>query len=51
MKPGKDYFTQIFFTLLIIDIYTLIYWKNISGEDKPQSFGAATVSLERFSAV
>jgi hypothetical protein len=37
--------------LLIIDIYTLIYWKNISGEDKPQSFGAATVSLERFSTV
>lgn len=50
-KPGKDYFTQIFFVLLIIDIYTLIYWRNLSGEDKQQSFGAATVSLDRFSNI
>lgn len=34
---------------MVVDIYTLIYWKNISGEDKSQSFGAATVSLDRFS--
>mmetsp|Transcript_38644 Transcript_38644/g.58811 ORF Transcript_38644/g.58811 Transcript_38644/m.58811 type:complete len:208 (+) Transcript_38644:372-995(+) len=51
VKPGMDYFTEIFFTLLIIIIYTLIYWKNISGEDKAKSFGAATVSLDRFSTV
>lgn len=51
VKPGKDYFTPIFFILLLIVILTLIYWKNISGEDKAQSFGAATLSLDRFSAV
>jgi hypothetical protein len=34
VKPGKDYFTPIFFILLLIVILTLIYWKNISGEDK-----------------
>jgi hypothetical protein len=51
VKPGKDYFTRIFFTLLFIIIYTLIYWKNISGEDKNQSFGSATMSLDRFSAI
>jgi hypothetical protein len=51
VKPGRDFFTNIFFTLLLIIIYTLIYWKNISGEDKAQSFGAATVSLDRFSTI
>jgi hypothetical protein len=51
VKPGEDFFTQIFFILLLIIIYTLIYWKNISGEDKAQSFGEATVSLDRFSAI
>jgi hypothetical protein len=51
VKPGEDYFTPTFFILLIINIYTLIYWKNISGEDKAESFGAATVSLDRFSTV
>lgn len=49
VKPGEDYFVAIFFTLLLIIIYTLIYWKNISGENKAQSLGAATVSLDRFS--
>lgn len=34
VKPGKDFFTPIFFILLMIVILTLIYWKNISGEDK-----------------
>jgi hypothetical protein len=34
VKPGEDQFTQIFFILLLIIIYTLIYWKNITGEDK-----------------
>lgn len=33
-KPGADYFIQVFFILLFIDIYTLIYWRNLSGEDK-----------------
>lgn len=51
VKPGKDYFTPIFFILLLVVVLTLIYWKNISGEDKAQSFGAATLSLDRFSAV
>jgi hypothetical protein len=51
VKPGEDYFTPIFFILLTIIIYTLIYWKNISGEDKAQSFGEATVSLDRFSTI
>ena len=51
VKPGEDFFTQIFFILLLIILYTLIYWKNISGEDKAQSFGEATVSLDRFSAI
>lgn len=37
--------------LLIIQIYTLIYWRNISGEDKQQSFAAASVALDRFSTV
>lgn len=51
VKPGDDFFTPIFFILLIINIYTLIYWKNISGEDKSTSIGEATVSLDRFSTI
>jgi hypothetical protein len=51
VKPGGDYFTPLFFILLLIILYTLIYWKNIAGEDKAQSFHEATVSLDRFSTV
>lgn len=51
VKPGDDFFTPIFFILLIINIYTLIYWKNISGENKSASFGEATVSLDRFGTI
>jgi hypothetical protein len=51
VKPGGDYFTQIFIVLCIIFLYSLIYWKNISGEEKNQGFKEATNSLERFSAL
>ena len=33
-KPGKDYFLGIFLVVLVIEVYTLIYWRNLSGEDK-----------------
>jgi hypothetical protein len=49
VKPGGDYFTEIFITLCIILVLTLIYWKNIAGEIKNQNFKEATNALDRFS--
>jgi len=51
VKPGGDYFTPIFFSLFLIIIQTLIYWKNISGEVKNQNLAKATDSLDRFSTM
>ena len=34
VKPGGDYFTEIFIILMVIIALTLIYWKNIAGETK-----------------
>jgi len=31
VKPGRDYFTESFFTLFVIFLFTLVYWKQING--------------------
>lgn len=49
VKPGGDYFTEIFIVLMIIFLLTVIYWKNIAGETKNQNIAEATNSLDRFS--
>ena len=49
MKPGGDYFTETFITLMVIFLLTVVYWKNIAGETKNQNFAEATNSLDRFS--
>ena len=43
IKPGKGYFTQIFFTLLILLFFTLFFYKSITGESKTAAL--ADVSL------
>jgi hypothetical protein len=46
VKPGQDYFSQSFFWLLIILTYSLLCFKNITGEDVQ---GVSYASLQRFS--
>jgi hypothetical protein len=45
VKPGKDYFTESFFSLLLVFFYNLFFYRNIMGE----SSATGTAALSRFS--
>lgn len=47
VKPGEDFFSQSFFWLLVILVYSLLCFKNITGEDVQ---GVSYSSLQRFSS-
>jgi hypothetical protein len=47
VKPGKDYFSQNFFALLLILVYTLFFYRSFTGEQ--QSAALSSLNLQRFS--
>lgn len=47
VKPGKDFFASNFFSLLLIFVFNLFFYRNVTGDDKSGSL--ANISLDRFS--
>ena len=49
-KPGRDYFTGNFFSLLAIAFYTLFFFKNITGYIPSNQAGAVSLQLNHFTS-
>jgi hypothetical protein len=47
VKPGRDFFTQSFFSLLCILVLNLFFYRSITGESHASALSTAT--LQRFS--
>jgi hypothetical protein len=43
-KPGRDYFTQNFYSLFSVFMYTLLFWKSIVGVSNEIDLNHFTVS-------
>jgi hypothetical protein len=47
VKPGRDYFSSSFFSLLLILVFNLFFFRSVTGEQHSAALSSA--NLQRFS--
>jgi|LauGreDrversion4_2_1035121.scaffolds.fasta_scaffold67412_3 hypothetical protein len=43
VKPGSDYFTGTFSALLVLFVYSLLFFRNVTGESHNAGLSAANL--------